>query len=630
METWIDVTAHPFYAKGDGETDDTVALNQAFATGANLNRPVWIPPGTYKVTDTLWATPEGSVFKSTRIEGAGSGYGGVQRTVIDGSGISTKPVINFQRARGCTLKGVYILGPNNFTPATTDDKLDYQFAWLASGVSSTQQTPQCAIAIDAGVGTTPGGGGYSGFTYQGQSGSGSYFIVFEDVVVDAHCIGYMVGPDTTANGSDIQWYNCRIRNCREGIAVGHSQARGLNFYGGGIAIMRSAFDGRTYGAQTGAPVVFHGTQFGPGFQLFNFSSTFGQANFVGIRTEQVHRLGFAGVSSTAGFPIGFYGCDIRLLNTETGRTTNLVLEGIAQPVLFSGCTIMYNGGTTNPPAGLWMAVASCTFDSCQITVFDRYEPFVGNLTTDPIGRTIIRNTRVRGYGSGALMMGVEGGGSSPPKRIVEHPDGPHTLLRYGAEQYLYKRQTTESGPYISDAATSSSFDFTTTPSGEMWFTVSSSPATYIMVGDYLGWSMAAVSNSSTPPLIGPTLRVHEISGTTVKCKLLTPLKASDNSTQYYDTTYSPSNIGILMRSWAPGQALTATANGTTTLTSVSPTALLRVGDWLKASANIAAGTRITAVNDTLAEVTLSKAATGSGSITIYWDRLHTLDTTVAF
>ena len=36
-------------AKGDGQTDDTVAIKAALGTGAN----VYLPRGTYRITDSL-------------------------------------------------------------------------------------------------------------------------------------------------------------------------------------------------------------------------------------------------------------------------------------------------------------------------------------------------------------------------------------------------------------------------------------------------------------------------------------------------------------------------------------------------------------------------------------------------
>ncbi|KAK6544365.1 hypothetical protein TWF694_001066 [Orbilia ellipsospora] len=44
-------------AKGDGQTDDTVALNNAFITAANSNSVLWIPHGIYIISDTVVIPP---------------------------------------------------------------------------------------------------------------------------------------------------------------------------------------------------------------------------------------------------------------------------------------------------------------------------------------------------------------------------------------------------------------------------------------------------------------------------------------------------------------------------------------------------------------------------------------------
>lgn len=42
-------------AAGDGKTDDTAAIQRAYA---GKNRAIYFPPGTYLVSDTITATPK--------------------------------------------------------------------------------------------------------------------------------------------------------------------------------------------------------------------------------------------------------------------------------------------------------------------------------------------------------------------------------------------------------------------------------------------------------------------------------------------------------------------------------------------------------------------------------------------
>jgi hypothetical protein len=53
----IDVTQPPYGATGDGKTDDTAAIQKALDDWPSGNRIIYLPKGTYRVTDTLrWGT----------------------------------------------------------------------------------------------------------------------------------------------------------------------------------------------------------------------------------------------------------------------------------------------------------------------------------------------------------------------------------------------------------------------------------------------------------------------------------------------------------------------------------------------------------------------------------------------
>lgn len=68
----IDVTQAPYYAVGDGQSDDTPAIQQALNDHANGNRILYLPNGTYRITDTLkWGsgTRGGMAQKRTILQG---------------------------------------------------------------------------------------------------------------------------------------------------------------------------------------------------------------------------------------------------------------------------------------------------------------------------------------------------------------------------------------------------------------------------------------------------------------------------------------------------------------------------------------------------------------------------------
>jgi hypothetical protein len=68
----VDVTKPPYNAKGDGVADDTAAIQKALDDHPNAGAIVFLPNGTYRVTDTLrWGKgPHGGMeYKRTSLEG---------------------------------------------------------------------------------------------------------------------------------------------------------------------------------------------------------------------------------------------------------------------------------------------------------------------------------------------------------------------------------------------------------------------------------------------------------------------------------------------------------------------------------------------------------------------------------
>ncbi len=69
----VDVTKPPYGAKGDGVADDTVAIQKALDDHPNAGAIIYLPEGTYRITDTLrWGKGNrgGMEYKRTQLEGA--------------------------------------------------------------------------------------------------------------------------------------------------------------------------------------------------------------------------------------------------------------------------------------------------------------------------------------------------------------------------------------------------------------------------------------------------------------------------------------------------------------------------------------------------------------------------------
>jgi hypothetical protein len=67
---YVDVTAPPYLARGDGKTDDTAALQRAVTECQGSGKVLWLPPGTYLVSDAIAYKP-GVAFGYNNLRGSG-------------------------------------------------------------------------------------------------------------------------------------------------------------------------------------------------------------------------------------------------------------------------------------------------------------------------------------------------------------------------------------------------------------------------------------------------------------------------------------------------------------------------------------------------------------------------------
>jgi hypothetical protein len=300
--------------------------------------------------------------------------------------------------------------------------------------------------------------------------------------------------------------------------------------------------------------------------------------------------------------------DIHLLNPAAfGKYAPVILESASAAFVMIGGALQVDGGY--PPA-LMLAATETTLTGVQLTLEDRFKPFIGN-GYDFTYPTALHNVRVIDSSAQHLRYGTTGRTLRISGRISEH--WTHQPRQVGTSLYTYVPGA--SNGYI-NIATVSNFVFTDTT-----LTFDLTDTTSIMAGDILLWRFNPIGGGLVK-YVGPALKVASISESAVTCNLLF-------DRDYYDETYAPTSISILVHEWAPGQALTGdTTNGSKQITNVSPTTILRQGDWIKGT-GIPANTRVSSISGTTVTVSKNATATNTGEA-FYWGRLHTFTTTPAF
>lgn len=603
---------HPEWwgALSDGSTDSTEALQASFTVGAFQDKTVRLSSGVYVITDTLWVTStDSSTFRTGRIVGSGRGYGsGVSQTIIDATAILEKPALNIRRGRGVYIGHFTIIGPNTAPSLLAHADKFYDADWVTQDVRDSRYSPQCAIAIDAGMGPTPPDGGYDGFTYINTAG-GTADVCIDNIGIRSCVVGVMHNPESSVatQGDTITLYHPQIQDCKVAIAVGQSQARAFSIYGGSMQDCRELLNTSEYGQQQGSIVQCYGTQLFGAFQVFSHVPGFSGMTLNGVRAESIHRIGNIGVgTSTLAQPSVFVNCDFNILNSGAP----VVLESASAPVIFIGGNISPH---TSGRDSCFIVSPQTVFQGTQFDNFtDDARPYIGD-PNDLANPCSLQDVRVV-QSSTSVLYGTSGRIRTLPTRVQEHW-GTQGFRLTGVTPHLYVPGL-DNG-YIS-ASTTSNFVWSDT---ELTFTCTT--VTHLLVGDVLMWLMLAVGASTTARRV-PALKVTAISGTDVTCSLLWLRR-------YYNEADAPTSLRILVHEWAPGAALTGDiTSGSPTIANVSPTTILQNGDWIKGASGIPSNTRVVSGGGT-ATVTLSKNATANVTgVALFFGRMHTVDVTAAF
>jgi len=215
---WINVKTD-FGAAGDGFTDDTAAINAAFASIAEQTATVYFPPGSYKITDTIVVGKNGS-------------GGGQSHINIFGQ---SAPTTILQYA-GATNKTILLVCKNtNFW---------FRDFWVNNNTGTRGTT----------VGIRFGSNGF-------DSGNQTSNAVITGVIVQNCNVGI-----TDGNGgafSEFSFINCSLANCDTGFIPNDFNTLDMNF-------LMLSMGGNGVGVDSGV---------GGGFHVFGGSSSFNNITF---------------------------------------------------------------------------------------------------------------------------------------------------------------------------------------------------------------------------------------------------------------------------------------------------------------------------------------------------------------
>jgi hypothetical protein len=599
-----------------------VVLNLAIAAAIAQKKKLLLPGGFLKIDAPLMAGGA-NIFESVHIEGqTGTGLGEPTRTNYGSATVilpsyKDRPAIYTTASRAVTLKNFSIEGLNT-APVANVPPTDVQASYISAGCRSARYSPYCAIAIDPNNAATPADGGYPGMSYSQFVGSGASNILIENVNIRRFVVGVAHGLSGAQNNTDqVTYRNVLIQECDSAYAIGHAQAKIIVMDGGQIFYCRQGFDGLNYGSQNGCPPEIRRIQFGVVFRLFVFSNGFGPLQLGACYGESIRTLGTFGIGASTQRNNCYFDGGYYQIGDAWGNMPPLVLESYG-PTIFKGVTLASNAASRDT----WnFAGSNTSFEQCTFagTAVNNVAPHIGITFNGSGGVSRLKDCWIAGS-NGFLLSdeGVRSGSistySASGRLLVGYQGG---RFPDGNTDYIYRPR--DAIAYVQTLTTvqtlTSNFVITATTPAE------------IQVGDLILWLMLAQGPSLAQNLM-PAMKVTSIVGATVTCSLLF------DSTQYDSVAnmaaYGANRVFLIMRQWAPVQALTCTTDGATgVITVVSPTGCLINGDWV-VGAGIPANTRVVSGGGT-ATVTLSKNTTiANAGVALYFGRLYVPTITAAF
>jgi len=627
-----------------GNTDSSVAINIALSQSISANLPLKFTPGFFSVVSVPigYGMPQGAVM-------AILGAGGFGPQTNGGFNLPTPPyalAINtcstifvnqtkvlptfcLNTVSGSILKDFGIMGQNYYPYSNVgyNCPLDNYAAYLGPGIRGgpgITNSPYCAIAIDPLIYATPADGGYPGLTYANSFGSNG--IILENITMNYFfaCIALSTSGAVAENGSAVTLQNVTGSWCDTFLATGQSQSRLTTMTDGGFGGCRQGFDGINYGNSQGCPpALIKKINIGYAYRIFAVQNAFGSTTMEECYAESFRQMGLFGRGpSPGGSGLSIKGGDLNI--TQQGSwppPPPIILESYAATKMSGGTLGYASNAATIPALNIIGGVAPIDLDCMGIGVVSPGQlglPMIGynkNMTSQVSLRDCIANGKLltdiypRTYGLDSAatnhrLLASWGSRLVPNANFGEYVFLPGTGL-----------------PEVQLNASSITLNLNAWPTASS-LTFNSTNAASIQVGDVFYW-LAKPNSYSLEQYVVPMLTVTSVVGSLVTCSLLFDPLCYDSVANW--NVYQAGQMFVAPVPWAPTQTVTATTNGTTSVTLTGGAAqynIIQNGDWLLDSAALLPSAARVVSGSGSATLVLSAAAVGSGPTALYFGRLY--------
>jgi hypothetical protein len=438
------IRAEWFGAKGDNQTDDRPAIQQAIDYALQHHiREVKLGDGIFRIGDTLHLG-YGKTFSSISLTGTGTktrGEPGFAGTAIFAD-FNDRPAIAIQGARYSEVKRITLIGrnfkhirdtfqiPQNkwsqiiINPSTW---IDPSFPQSADSLYA----PYAAIAIDPYSGQQPVRSDqrqvypYPDVTYPSWTGIQEQYkkefssgVVIENVQIHGFVVGIVNQPcNADGNGDFTKIHKCLFERLKYAISVGNGQSRNVSIRDCEYASVYTFLTNTVHGKQSGrldGPV--ENISGGVSYQFANIAlNASGSLHFKNIYFEAQIKFGTLGKNARFNSPVIFDCCSFGPGTDSLNYSPNYFIETSQNVTLhFVGCTFMRYMKFMN----LVNTRCRLTFESC--TFRSAVPPLESNYTQAEIiahnylcgGIFCLSSPEIHGAINSVLLQSNDGSSSS--------------------------------------------------------------------------------------------------------------------------------------------------------------------------------------------------------------------------